>query len=590
MTTYPVSCSTSELKVLASGMQKLGFKLKDALQGGKYEAFVVDSGEYPVLVEALRTFMKMWQQNVTPETELPIVRLNVANDTAGSAQCHDDLKKLRTKIDGSGGKRKLLVVAATINRAKAVAACIPKIMNSDVEFDVATLGSGTAGGQLQIVFKAEPTFQDELVKEIEEALLLQHLSPLQVEKIMGPKGVERKLLDSDVKEMVERLRTHTVDDAFIDTWNMRIAGIRSSSQFLNTTQVWEFHNLITRTSNVHMCEPDVIQELIYLLSNGEVKLYEAKMLQFHLSGSQDIQSIVKSFNVFRRRMQARKDRCPSLRGTSDSPPGSFGLPNETDLYSGGLKEKFVEESLAALRDGAQDCTTLSRQIVRDLERIAEWSQVHSSCRGKVVPQLTASMATLLDQMKEYIRNDEYGFIVGDDTSGRVPTLLIAKAINAYRTELNLKKLPVVFIEGTKRPHTKEQIQSFTARARFLNGIPAGKRALIVTECVGGGNNVQSIMERVRDLGFASDVATLGGASHTELASLIAQGYWRQGTRGFSADGDSNLLMDRSELSGLNPRRKFDPHPVIKGKEQRQALEATRSDIRSVTPFLKQYLE
>lgn len=566
-------------------MQKLGSKLKDALQGGKYEAFVVDSGEYPVLVEALRTFMKVWQQNVTPETELPIVHLNVADDTAGSAQRHDDLKKLRTKIAGSGGKRKLLVVAATINRAKTVAACIPKILNSDVEFDVATLGSVTAGGQLQIVFKADPMFQDELVKEIEEALLLQHLSPLQVEKIMGTKGVERKLLDSDVKEMVERLRTHTVDDAFIDTWNMRIAGIRSSSQFLNTTQVLKFHNLITRTSNVHMCEPDVIQELIYLLSNGEVMLYEAKMLQFHLSGSLNIRSIVKNFND-----QARKDWRPYLRGNSDSPQGSFGLPYETDLYSGGLEEKFVEEALAALRDGAQDCTTLSWQIVRDLERIAEWSQVHSSCRGKVVPQLTASMATLLDQMKEYIRNDEYGFIVGDDTSGRVPTLLIAKAINAYRTELNLKKLPVVFIEGTKRPHTKEQIQSFTARARFLNGIPAGKRALIVTERVGGGNNVRSIMERVRDLGFATDVATLGGARNTELASLIAQGYWRQGTRGFSADGDANLLMDHSEFSGLNPRRKFDPHPVIKGKEHRQALEETRNDIRSVTPFLTQYLE
>ncbi len=582
MSGHPVAIRSDEVMQLAPALEELAVQLREQLQQHAYGAIIVDASEHPLLPAAVQVLAEQWHSSSGSQAELPVFHVDFASEGGGKTQ--QTLAHARAAALEQGAEHRVLVLAAAVGNGESIAEAVPALRAAGLTFDVATLGGYFLHRNLDS-FRVNIPQQQILAQLIEEAKNLQALSLKQASTILQYNRSSDRMKPVDQMVMMHQLRKHTVDDAYIDEWNDAIRS-RAKSADLSQQSVTRFTNTVCLVYNVHSNPPEAVEELVQLLNTGCVEK-DALDAVMHvlLNGDARLTSGASWLEY------VRKHWVPEVSTPIDPTLDAAGWPQETQLFAGRMLEPKIDGILRTLHMGdGESQGSISAELLGDLRRIASWTAVRAACQRLETPELAGSMAALLDQLREHVRNDEYGFIVGDDTSGRVPALILAKAINAYRTEHGLRKLPVVFIEGTKRPHTQEQIDSFAARTRLLEHVPAGKRALIVTERVGGGQNVRSIMERINDLGYASDVATLGGAHNKQMAQFVERGYWRQGTRGFSADGNAELVLDRNDLSGLKPQKKFDPHPVIKGKGNRQALREVREDIQAVTPILSQHLE
>lgn len=208
--------------------------------------------------------------------------------------------------------------------------------------------------------------------------------------------------------------------------------------------------------------------------------------------------------------------------------------------------------------------------------------------GDDIPALSFSVGLMLMGLRDHILADEYSVIIGDDTSGRVPTLMIAKTVNAYRRRHGKAALPVVFIEGGDGI---DERQRAVFDARFaLHSIDTAKRGLVVTENVGWGFSVGSILRRLEEHGMAGDVATYGGLSQEELNRLSGP-VWPASARAVTGDGDPRDLIDSENLSGLrNGMDKFAPGKVIRDGRPARSARLARRDIQRAVPGLLRMLE
>lgn len=64
-----------------------------------------------------------------------------------------------------------------------------------------------------------------------------------------------------------------------------------------------------------------------------------------------------------------------------------------------------------------------------------------------IADLRGSMEKLLDQLRPHIEGGEYQLIVGDDASGRIPTLIFRRIIKAIYEEKGYPKPETAFLQG-----------------------------------------------------------------------------------------------------------------------------------------------
>lgn len=127
-------------------------------------------------------------------------------------------------------------------------------------------------------------------------------------------------------------------------------------------------------------------------------------------------------------------------------------------------------------------------------------------RNPEIREMEKPMERLVDLMAPQIRGQVYDLIVGDDTSGRIPTLVMRRVVNAFRDKPVLTafvKLPGAFFR------TRE----------ILQGEEEIRRVLFVTEYVCGGSKLRYFQEFFGKYGVPYDVATL---SMVEEASIYRQ--------------------------------------------------------------------
>ncbi len=276
------------------------------------------------------------------------------------------------------------------------------------------------------------------------------------------------------------------------------------------------------------------------------------------------------------------------------PTDDVGWPVSTRLFVGlhwagefrdrpdltGLKtEKFPVSPVihgdpavrASVGHAREDVAHLAQQLATSLEY-----------SNTAIPRMRKSVKKLLHEMRGHVQRDDIAFILGDDTSGRVPTLLIAHSINAYRATKGLPKLPVFFCEGTRDSNDVEQIRAFTPIAKRIACLDSSKKALIVTDNIGSGASCMSLIERVGSQGFAAIAATFGGVSSRSLQSFTRNSRWPDTTIAYSGEGDPSMLIDKVELSGLTQRRpKFSPGLVADDAYTRWMMRGIRGDIRHI---------
>ncbi|MDO8504392.1 MAG: hypothetical protein Q7S36_00870 [Candidatus Liptonbacteria bacterium] len=144
----------------------------------------------------------------------------------------------------------------------------------------------------------------------------------------------------------------------------------------------------------------------------------------------------------------------------------------------------------------------------------------SSADKEAVAELEQPIKEILAQLSHEINCGDYGVIIGDDASGRIPTLMIARIIKAVYENKNFSPPIVRFIAGSsslnanyveQKENKKEAVVGQMGRIKsdLRDVADGGHRGLIVTDTIDLGSSVTVLIEALQKNDMEADVATIG---------------------------------------------------------------------------------
>ena len=198
---------------------------------------------------------------------------------------------------------------------------------------------------------------------------------------------------------------------------------------------------------------------------------------------------------------------------------------------------------------------------------------------ETIEELEEPLARILEDLRPELEKGSYKVVLGDDASGRIPALILAKAIAEIYKVRNYDKPLVRFIAGGKqyrgvvrREDLKEDLRNHLQRVGEDAGIlNAGtfsqiktwlshisgkdKKILIVTDVVTTGKPLQFFVENLLENNIPVDTATVAIRSDQSEEEIINT----VGTRVFSGDTKGSnspvpKIWSKSELSGVSKTR------------------------------------
>jgi hypothetical protein len=162
------------------------------------------------------------------------------------------------------------------------------------------------------------------------------------------------------------------------------------------------------------------------------------------------------------------------------------------------------------------------------------------------------MVHLCEQLKPRFESGRYSLIIGDDTSGRLPTLAIRGFSRHISNKIRGNNLPVVFLQASRRLRTPAVEQQIDQRVMpyFKPGTGKG-RALIITDFIKHGATMSRLMELLSSRGIDFDVAAMTCAKTPLVHALRSD--LPQGTElfvGEDVDWNAPEIYSRPDLTGL----------------------------------------
>jgi hypothetical protein len=127
---------------------------------------------------------------------------------------------------------------------------------------------------------------------------------------------------------------------------------------------------------------------------------------------------------------------------------------------------------------------------------------------------------ILRQLKPEIESGAYQMIIGDDASGRLPTLLIAKVIRSVCEAYGNAMPAVRFVAGTKSYDEGRSHSEFAAKKsavddyvdELINKDPNIRRVLLVTDTIASGRSLVPLTTALRQHGIDPDIVALTDVS------------------------------------------------------------------------------
>jgi adenine/guanine phosphoribosyltransferase-like PRPP-binding protein len=194
--------------------------------------------------------------------------------------------------------------------------------------------------------------------------------------------------------------------------------------------------------------------------------------------------------------------------------------------------------------------------------------------GKLMPALSGLMKVLAPDVEA----GRFDLIIGEDTSGRIPTRMLARALNTRLRAAGRRALPVACVQGI-RNEQKEDPGLVRLRARVeemrraIPALPQQPRALIITEMVDTAGSLANLGRVLNEAGIGFDVASadIWAAPDKLRATLPA------GTRLYGGGGQVyHLVCNRPSLSGL-VREKYAAQPWLTDPDARAITNASRRE-------------
>ena len=147
-------------------------------------------------------------------------------------------------------------------------------------------------------------------------------------------------------------------------------------------------------------------------------------------------------------------------------------------------------------------------------------------RLEIIENIKEPIGKILEQLNSDVRDGNYELIIGDDASGRIPTLIIREVMSLVNKKNNKPNPKTIFIakpridyrpeessekfqERTKdiekniRNHVRKILETFIKSHGYKP-----KKILVVTEGIATGNTLQPLIKSLKTLGVEFNIATL----------------------------------------------------------------------------------
>src|SRR3989338_2608702 len=120
----------------------------------------------------------------------------------------------------------------------------------------------------------------------------------------------------------------------------------------------------------------------------------------------------------------------------------------------------------------------------------------------------AELEKPIKKIKDRIERGEYGLIIGDDASGRIPTLILGNFIKKVSEQKGQERPNIIFIPGKLSDFAYDSMGEFKIHLEKW-GFREGKRILIVTDTILSGESLEILVKLIKRLGHDCDIATIG---------------------------------------------------------------------------------
>ncbi len=162
--------------------------------------------------------------------------------------------------------------------------------------------------------------------------------------------------------------------------------------------------------------------------------------------------------------------------------------------------------------------------------------------------------------------DTFTTIVGEDTSGRIPALILGKAINIVRQRHGLAPARRLFVSGRIATHAVPNYSAYDE----------SDRALLITEYICSGTSVNDALAALRRVGFVDpSAATLDRQPRSDY--IHADSLYMGNSRSYTDRADMHLYGLPSQLKGVR-KESGDPHSTrapLKRKERKRLVRSRR---------------
>lgn len=206
---------------------------------------------------------------------------------------------------------------------------------------------------------------------------------------------------------------------------------------------------------------------------------------------------------------------------------------------------------------------------------------------RAIAELENPLKDVLRQLRGPLYEQEYGFILADDRSGRLPALILRKVINAVYAK-HQPPLPLIFVKGRKYETDLQHMQDEFSRAfRIIKTQTPNKRVLLVTEHIHSGLTVRNFRRVLDSNDMEFDVCAL--TIHLKEKNYRQLGYIPKNSNLFFYPNlkEAPTVSSMDELTGLGKGR--DNEQIVIQKERnpdiRRLIILARSGVNNLSSRL-----
>ncbi len=167
---------------------------------------------------------------------------------------------------------------------------------------------------------------------------------------------------------------------------------------------------------------------------------------------------------------------------------------------------------------------------------------------KEIEQLRTPVERVMKKLYPKIAAGEYGLILGDDASGRIPSLLLNDIIRGIYQEFGHEYPRLSFVAGSKELEGEAKDKKKEKISRFLEELQkkqknGERKILIVTDVIATGVSLDPLIEAIKEKGIDFDVVSMGDVSSYDIDS-------RWGKPIYSGETGVPKIYGMGSLSGV----------------------------------------